>query len=282
MQASRDCLRRQRDRIRDGANLSQGARVLRAAPSYQSFSPLAGLQTLLFGRRWIEKGPNALMQICFLAFIGVLWNNYWWAVLGSNQRPLPCEGSALPLRLTARERREFKHRSGRRVNLRSVRILAGVHPCAHPVECRLPSAQSDHDPHPLRTQSRPAICTSVAPAPRSSPGRTRASTGERSFCASRIRTGSAPPRLRPPPSSTRWAGSASTTTRAVPPDGASRSLPGGRRSLDPGRVRPTAATRPARSWRRSGRRQRARDEKPRYDGRWRPERAIGRTPPPRR
>jgi hypothetical protein len=21
----------------------------------------------------------------------------WWAVLGSNQRPLPCEGSALPL-----------------------------------------------------------------------------------------------------------------------------------------------------------------------------------------
>ena len=22
---------------------------------------------------------------------------YWWAVLGSNQWPLPCEGSALPL-----------------------------------------------------------------------------------------------------------------------------------------------------------------------------------------
>ena len=23
--------------------------------------------------------------------------NFWWAMLGSNQRPLPCEGSALPL-----------------------------------------------------------------------------------------------------------------------------------------------------------------------------------------
>ncbi|CDI00833.1 hypothetical protein BN873_10089 [Candidatus Competibacter denitrificans Run_A_D11] len=23
--------------------------------------------------------------------------NRWWAMLGSNQRPLPCEGSALPL-----------------------------------------------------------------------------------------------------------------------------------------------------------------------------------------
>ena len=22
---------------------------------------------------------------------------FWWAMLGSNQRPLPCEGSALPL-----------------------------------------------------------------------------------------------------------------------------------------------------------------------------------------
>jgi hypothetical protein len=24
-------------------------------------------------------------------------NKPWWAMLGSNQRPLPCEGSALPL-----------------------------------------------------------------------------------------------------------------------------------------------------------------------------------------
>src|SRR4030095_8779525 len=29
----------------------------------------------------------------------------WWALLGSNQRPLPCEGSALPLSYTPREPR---------------------------------------------------------------------------------------------------------------------------------------------------------------------------------
>ena len=39
----------------------------------------------------------------------VFWDFIWWAVLGSNQRPLPCQGSALPLRQPPKNLLLFTH-----------------------------------------------------------------------------------------------------------------------------------------------------------------------------
>ena len=58
-----------------------------------------GLQKLRHvAARLLHKGP-ASDRSFYLCFVFYLQNSTFseWAMLGSNQRPLPCEGSALPL-----------------------------------------------------------------------------------------------------------------------------------------------------------------------------------------
>ena len=67
--------------------------------------------------------------------------------------------------------------------------------------------------------------------------------------------------------------------RPVLPDAAPRALPRSRGAAAATRARPTTATPARKSSTRCARQQRARGEKPRYDGRWRPRTRSGKTPP---
>jgi O-succinylhomoserine sulfhydrylase len=134
-----------------------------------------------------------------------------------------------------------------------------------PIPCRERTRSA-----PASPRRPPASCTWAPPAPRCIPGPLRATTAASSCCASRTPTSPARRRIRSTRSSAamRWLGW--TTTRARLPDAAPGALPRGGRA-DAGRRHRLPLLVHARGARRDARSAAARGEKPRYDGRWRPE-----------
>ena len=83
-------------RYEDRGYVASGSRSAPGVPLKISMVTPPHLGALLRG--CCTKAPESIQGLCAcLAFYPQIVVFYGWAMLGSNQRPLPCEGSALPL-----------------------------------------------------------------------------------------------------------------------------------------------------------------------------------------